>query len=352
MAAQQKDLSLDNGAKQNDEETTRGNTRGNTDVAYGNMNEIASMNPQAAKESAQSQMKQQFGGNMEQVMTLVPDSGVKTGAPTLEVVQGTEEVTEYNDVSTVAVPNMTPQEAMSQLQGVLSGYKGEMDFTTNEEKMEIYDGLVFIDGFYAVHFKIYMITDDKNKETRWELRRLSGNAMASAKFFGQIKTAFFAKDSEDESSESKDKDATTALEALPLNTDDMKLELSDDQKEMMMIHEALLSDEVGVEMDEKAETYLVSKLAECGAISKDIQKDGAIDEGKLVETLLSNEVMNHKDVAVQRAALMILTKFVSSKQKEMVEAGLPKMLDAMAKGTKYSSITKRVDALKKLITSE
>lgn len=150
MAAQQKDLSLDNGAKQNDEETTRGNTRGNTDVAYGNMNEIASMNPQAAKESAQSQMKQQFGGNMEQVMTLVPDSGVKTGAPTLEVVQGTEEVTEYNDVSTVAVPNMTPQEAMSQLQGVLSGYKGEMDFTTNEEKMEIYDGLVFIDGFYAV----------------------------------------------------------------------------------------------------------------------------------------------------------------------------------------------------------
>merc|ERR1719384_204417 len=167
-----------------------------------------------------------------------------------------------------------------------------MDFTTNEEKMETYDGLVFIDGFYAVHFKIYM------------------------------------------------------------NTDDMKLELSDDQKEMMMIHEALLSDEVGVEMDEKAETYLVSKLAECGAISKDIQKDGAIDEGKLVETLLSNEVMNHKDVAVQRAALMILTKFVSSKQKEMVEAGLPKMLDAMAKGTKYSSITKRVDALKKLITSE
>ena len=307
------------------------------------------VDPVSGKQAVQSRTQQQFGGNPEQVMTLEPDSGASKNAnySKIEVVQGTEvDGMDYNDVSTVAVPNMTCQEAMSQLQGVLSAYKGEMDFTANEEKLEIHDGLVFINGYYAVHFKIYMITDDKNKETRWELRRLSGNAMASAKFFGQIKTAFFSKDAEDESSESKDK--ATALEALPLNTDEMKLELNDEQQEMMMIHEALLSDEVGVEMDEKAETYLATKLAEVGAISK----DAALDTDKLVAALMTDSVMNHKDVAVQRAALMILAKFAKAKGKEMVEAGLPKMLDAVAKGTKYSSITKRVEGLQKMVTSE
>merc|ERR1719493_326598 len=193
------------------------------------------------------------------------------------------------------------------MQGVLGAYKGEMDFSTDEEKMELHDGLVFIDGFYAVHFKIYTFTDETDKTTRWELRRLSGNAMAAAKFFGQVKNAFF-KDAEDDSSQSKDNGAT-ALEALPLNTDDMKLELSVEQEEMMMIHEALIADEVGTEMDEKAESYLATKLAEVGAISK----DAALDTDKLVAALMTDSVMNHKDVAVQRAALMILAKFAKAK---------------------------------------
>jgi len=341
-APNKKDISL--GDDTANPEATRGAA---PEMAYKGAADILQMNPVSGKQAVQSKTQQQFGGNPQEVMTLEPDAGGKNANYSqIEVVQGTEEATkEYNDVSTVAVPNMTCQEAMSQLQGALAAYKGEMDFAVNEEKLEIHDGLVFIDGFYAVHFKIYMITDDKNKETRWELRRLSGNAMASAKFFGQIKTAFFAKHAEDESSESKDK--ATALEALPLNTDDMKLDLTDDQKEMMMIHEALLSDEVGVEMDEKAETYLAAKLAEVNAISKD-----QMDQDKLVKALMTDAVMYHKDVAVVRAALMILTKFAKSKGKEMEEAGLSKMLDAVAKDCKYSSVTKRVDALKKMIASE
>merc|ERR1711994_1218364 len=215
--------------------------------------------------------------------------------------------------------------AMTQMQGVLGAYKGEMDFSTDEEKMELHDGLVFIDGFYAVHFKIYTFEDEATKTTRWELRRLSGNAMAAAKFFGQVKTAFFKDNAEDESSQSKEENGATALEALPLSTDDMKLELSQEQEEMMMIHEALIADEVGTEMDEKAETYLASKLAEVGAISK--------------------------DAAVQRAALMILSKFAKEQGKEMVAAGLPKMLEAVSKDSKYGSISKRVEALSKMITN-
>lgn len=214
--------------------------------------------------------------------------------------------------------------------------------------MELHDGLVFIDGFYAVHFKIYTFEDEATKTTRWELRRLSGNAMAAAKFFGQVKTAFFKDNAEDESSQSKEENGATALEALPLSTDDMKLELSQEQEEMMMIHEALIADEVGTEMDEKAETYLASKLAEVGAISK----DAAVDQKLLVKALMDDSVLLHKDVAVQRAALMILSKFAKEQGKEMVAAGLPKMLEAVSKDSKYGSISKRVEALSKMITTE
>merc|ERR1712083_243659 len=137
-------------------------------------------------------------------------------------------------------------------------------------------------------------------------------------------------------------------EALPLSTDDMKLELSQEQEEMMMIHEALIADEVGTEMDEKAETYLASKLAEVGAISK----DAAVDQKLLVKALMDESVLLHKDVAVQRAALMILSKFAKEQGKEMVAAGLPKMLEAVSKDSKYGSISKRVEAVSKMITPE
>ena len=303
-------------------------------------------NAQKIDVNQQMNVKASFQSNMtletDQVQT-VQTGGGKTANVTIEVVADAEvEVEaqmEHNDVSTVAVPNMTCKETMAKLQSVLGGYKGEIDFSSNEEKMEIADGLVFIDGFHAVHFKIYTFTDEKTKATRWEFRRLQGTAMASGKFLGQIKAAFFAKDDQDENGDA------TALEALPLNTDDMKIQLSDEQKEMMMIHEALIADEVGIELDEAAENYLSAKLVEAGAISK----DAAVDQQKLVKALMTEQVLNHKDVAVQRAALMMLAKFAKEQGKEMAAAGLPKMLETVSKGAKYGSITKRVEALSKLI---
>jgi len=64
---------------------------------------------------------------------------------------------------------------------------------------------------------------------------------------------------------------------------------------------------------------------------------------------MDESVMTHKDVAVQRAALMILAKFTKEFGKEMKEAKLPEMLKSVRKDAKYSSITKRVDALSKLL---
>jgi len=319
--------------------------RGVTDVAASNLQQNAlgmGTNPMAAKNASQS-ATQQFGGASDEVMTLEPEVQSKVQ---IQVVDKAEAEPQHNDICTVACPDMSCKEAMTQMQGVLGAYKGEMDFSTDEEKMELHDGLVFIDGFYAVHFKIYTFTDEATKQTRWELRRLSGNAMAAAKFFGQVKSAFF-KDAEDDSSQSKDNGAT-ALEALPLSTDDMKLELSAEQEEMMMIHEALIADEVGTEMDEKAESYLASKLAEVNAISK----DAVVDQKLLVKALMDESVLLHKDVAVQRAALMILSKMAKEQGKEMVAAGLPKMLEAVSKDAKYGSVSKRVEALSKMLTTE
>merc|ERR550525_2027453 len=118
------------------------------------------------------------------------------------------------------------------------------------------------------------------------------------------------------------------------------MDLSEDQKEMMMIHEALIGDELG-DLDEAAENYLTSKLVQMGAISK----DNTVDSKLLVKALMDESVMTHKDVAVQRAALIILTKFTKEFGKEMKDAKLPEMLKSVRKDAEYSSITKRVCSL-------
>lgn len=305
------------------------------------------MGSQLNAKSASQSKTDQFGAKSEQIITLENDS-VQSGAAKnvnyskIEVVQDSVAAMEQNEIATVAVEGMSCKEVMARMQSVLASYRGELDFAADDEKMEINDGLVFIDGFYAVHFKIYTFTDELTKKTRWEFRRLQGTAMASGKFLGEIKAAFFAKDAVD-GDDGAQKEEASAMEALPLNVDDMKLELSDDQKEMMMIHEALLSNEVGVELDEDAENYLTLKMVEVGAISK----DSTVDNKLLVKALMADAVLNHADVAVKRAALLILAKFAKEMGKEMVAAGLPKMLESMAKNAKFGSIAKRVEALSK-----
>jgi len=301
-----------------------------------------------AKNASQS-ATDQFGAKSENIITLENDS-VQSGASKnqnyskIEVVQDSVALMEQNDIATVAVPDMSCSEVMAKMQSVLAAYNGEIDYSANEEKMEIHDGLVFIDGFYAVHFKIYTFTDEQTKATRWEFRRLAGTAMASGKFLGQIKAAFGAKDAD----KGPNQEEATSMEALPIDVDDMKMELSDEQKEMMMIHEALLSNEVGVELDEEAENYLTSKMVEVGAISK----DAAVDHKLLVKALVDEKVLTHQDVAVQRAAIMILSKFAKDQGDAMKAAGVLKTLETVAKGAKFGCIAKRVEALKKQLASE
>eukprot|EP00488_Nonionellina_sp_1-RS-2012_P004428 TRINITY_DN997_c0_g1_i1.p1 TRINITY_DN997_c0_g1~~TRINITY_DN997_c0_g1_i1.p1 ORF type:complete len:165 (-),score=69.47 TRINITY_DN997_c0_g1_i1:416-910(-) len=75
---------------------------------------------------------------------------------------------------------------------------------------------------------------------------------------------------------------------------------------MMMIHEALISDEiVGNSLEEDAENYLYQKLVE----NKAIDSKDAIDHKILCKTLINKEMLLHRDICVVRASLLILNKF-------------------------------------------
>merc|ERR1719229_209101 len=123
-----------------------------------------------------------------------------------------EETQIFNGISSFKVPNMNESQMVKKLNGILNTYSDDIDF-------EI------------------------------------GDAIASAKFLGDIKSKLFGSD------DSKEKDETSFI--------NLELKINENNKEMMMIHKALISDEfVGDSLEENAENYLYQKLIESKAISK------------------------------------------------------------------------------------
>jgi len=311
----------------------------------------------STKQSASQSATAPFGGDSANVVTLEPDAAQnkgssKSAAPVLQVVadanteSAAEPQIEHNDIASVLAEGMSRKEVVSKMEAVLTAYSKETDFTVNAEAHSITDGLVFVDNFDAVHFAVLTATDAATNSTRWEFRRMSGSAMASAKFLGQIKTAFFAKGGGDDDAESKE-EAASAMEALPLNVDDLKMEPSAEQKERMEIHEALIADEVGTDgLDEAAESFLTAKLV----ATKAIGSGDTVDGSKLVAALMSDDVLCHKDAAVQRAAMMVLAKYATTHKEAM--DGLPQKLDAVAAAAKYPSIARRAKELRQSIAAE
>lgn len=63
-------------------------------------------------------------------------------------------------------------------------------------------------------------------------------------------------------------------------------------------------------MDENAENYLYGQLVKSGAVNK---QNDAVDAKVTCATLITKEVLLHDDVAVVRAALLILKKMANDK---------------------------------------
>lgn len=262
----------------------------------------------SAKNASIEQQTQAFGGKSNEIVTLIVDeAGSKSKGGNEQIikveVKPDVQVQAYNEISSFSVDKLNCAETVSKLSSIFSAYSKEIDFGVNEQTNTIEDGCVFINNYYSVHFMVFVERDEANKVTRFEFRRQSGDALASAKFLGDIKAQFFGK--------SDDEKEDKSLIGLELNADDMDMKVSDENKEMMMIHEALIADDfVGNDLDENAENYLYGQLVKSGAVNK--QKD-AVDAKVTCATLITKNVLLHDDVAVVRAALLILKKMANDK---------------------------------------
>jgi len=101
---------------------------------------------------------------------------------------------------------------------------------------------------------------------------------------------------------------------------DVKVQDGDEDgaaKEKMSVMDALHSDDTAnVEMDGASEQYLTQKLLE----TQTLTKENTLDRAKLVEALLEADVLGHRDVAVVRAATLILVNLMEAFAKEIVSA--------------------------------
>merc|ERR1719384_2474434 len=265
----------------------------------------------SAKNASIEQQTQAFGGKSNEIVTLVVDEvGSKSKGSqkdaqsviSVEVVPD-QMVQTYNEISSYSVDKLNCAETVSKLSTILGSYSQEIDFSVDLEANKIENGCVFINNYYPVFFAIYVEKDEANKVTRFEFRRQSGDALASAKFLGDIKTQFFGK-----SDEEKEENSLIGLE---LNANDMDMKVNDDQKEKMMIHEALIADDfVGNDLDENAEDYLFGQLVK----NKAVDKENVVDHKILCKTLIEKGVLLHDDIAVVRASLLILKKMAISKE--------------------------------------
>eukprot|EP01084_Bolivina_argentea_P125535 222409_1 len=288
---------------------------------------------------------QNFGGKANEIVTLELDEagsklkGKQKGPANIYEVQVVPSLqTEvFNEVSSFSVQNKSCGEVIQELSSVLSSYSDEIDFEVDTGKNEIKNGVVFINNYYSVFFTIWTATENDNT-TRFEFRRQSGDALASAKFLGEIKAKFFGKEE------------PKSLIGLELNADDLELKTTESQKEMMMIHEALIDDDVvGDTLEENAENYLYQKLVD----NKAIDKQDAIDHKILCKTLINKSMLLHQDVAVVRASLLILKKFVGVYNELLVSKTLFELLNEVLKTQRCALVKKyTVDLLSQLAGSD
>merc|ERR1712129_334672 len=134
-----------------------------------------------------------------------------------------------------------------------------------------------------------------------------------------------------------------------LNMDLPDIKMDDAAQEKMSVMDALHSDDLGdVEMDGASEEYLTQKLLE----TQTLTKENTVDRAKLVDALLEADVLGHGDVAVVRAATLILVNLMDAFAKEIVSAETLEVISgavsnananakgdwAMAKGTKEALV--------------
>jgi len=333
MAQQEKTISL--GKDQEVPEPAQ--YRGAMVQNRGAMESQVNMGAQRAGKSAASMQSAQFGGKADNVMQLETDAAPNAkGAQKIEiqVVGGDVEAPaaaqmklQVNEVTHTTVADASPQAVLSQLTTTIGAFSDATHTVVDAEGLSL-SGCAFVGDYHAVHFKIDVTADDEG--TRFEFLRTSGSALAAAKFLGIVNQAFAkAAPREKRSSsgnllvdavvnavhdameEAAEQGSLVALDTSGL--DDLKMD--DAAVEKMQVMDALHADDaMPVEMDGLSEQYLTQKLIEGGAIAE----DATVDHKRLIEVLLEENTLAHKDVAVVRASSLILAQLVKSNAAQIV----------------------------------
>jgi len=323
-------------------------------------NNMVDTGAQKAGKSAASAQSIKFGGQANNVMTLETD----TAAPNSKSAQKVEiqviggdvaapmaSAVKINEVSHTTVPNSSPQKVISQLTETIASYSDAVYTELDEANLSI-SGTAFVGDYYAVHFKID-VTSDADGNTHFEFLRISGSALAAAKFLGIVNRVFTA-DKKHQKSDSGNLMVDSVVNAVydamaeaeesslvALNMDLPDIKMDDAAQEKMSVMDALHSDDMAnVEMDGASEAYLMQKLVEGGAMKATVlpTKDR---KAKLVEALLEADVLGHSDVAVVRAASLILVNLMDAFAKEIVSAETLEVISGAVSNAKANVLARR-----------
>jgi len=219
-----------------------------------------------------------------------------------------------NELNSYLVDNADCNQVLNALNNILSNYNDDIDFKIDYDNKRI-DGLVFISN-YSVFFIIYIWTQNKeNKnETRFEFRRQSGDALASAKFWSQIKGLYQQKiENKPMDIDDDDKDNRFDFISLDLNLGQINMENNNNghlsKSELNQLKESLMNNDLYV-VDEL--NYLYESMIENKNICYDILSDQ-----HLMKQLINESLLN-KDICVSRIVLIILEELAKMQNNNMM----------------------------------
>jgi hypothetical protein len=213
-----------------------------------------------------------------------------------------------NELNSYLVDNSDCLQVLNALHNILSHYRADIDFKIDYAQKRI-DGLVFVSN-YCVHFMIYIWQETQNN-TRIEFRRSSGDALASAKFWSQIRSLYHEHTSEEEN---KPMDIDyNSFDFIALDAD-----LGTAQKkrwsksELDELTECVIQNDVFVvdELNYVYESMLDNKDSGCDLLS----------HRRLMQELINSALLN-QDVCVTRMVLLILQELAKIKGNQMSESG-------------------------------
>jgi len=209
-----------------------------------------------------------------------------------------------NELNSYFVDNANCVQTLNTLTNILSNYNDEIDFEINA-KLNSIEGLVFLSNI-CVNFSIFVWSENAN-QCRFEFRRTSGDSIAAAKFWRQLKGLY--------EQQMNGQNEEQIFDFISLNLDTMHLENNEymkqklDKSELDKLTLSLIENDLFV-IDELI--FLYEQIEKNESICFDVLR-----HNEFMKQLI-NESMQNADICVVRIVLLILEKLASIKGNGLV----------------------------------